>query len=78
MSCAKDLFNGDVLKSGLDNLGERNNILQGELIEFIWKESVANFVKAKRSGKNNVRFNPMFIKFKIYLRSKIQVYGECV
>ena len=71
MSCAEGLFDGDVLQSGLNDLGDRDTISQGELIEFLWKESVANFVKAKRSGKGNVRFDPVFIKFAIYLRSKV-------
>ena len=71
MTCATKLFDGDVLKDGMDDLEGRDCISQGELIQFLWKESINNFVKAKRCGKNNVRFDPIFIKFAIYLRAKV-------
>ena len=68
MSCAKGLFDGDILQSGLGDLGERDTILQWELIKFLQKELAANFLKTKRSRKSSIRFDLVFIKFVIYLR----------
>jgi len=71
MSCADRLFYEDMLEDGIDDLDERNTISQDDLVSFLWKESVANYTKSKNSGKKRVRFDPVFIKFAIHLRSKV-------
>jgi len=71
MSCVQGLFDRDVLKSELDDFVERVTISQGELIKFLWKKSVTDFMKTKTSGKSRVQFDPVSIKFSIYLRSKV-------
>ena len=70
MSCADGLFDDDKLAEGIKDLEGRDTISQDELISFSSKESVGNYIKAKKSGKKRVRFDPIFIKFAIYLRSK--------
>lgn len=46
-------------------------MLQNNLISYLWKQSIINFMKAKRSGKKSVWFDPVFVKFAIYLCSKV-------
>ena len=41
------------------------------LISFLWRDSVTNFLKAKKSGKKKIRFDQVFIMFAICLRSKM-------
>ena len=71
MSCASKLFDDDTLEVGLKDLEGRETIDQDELITFLWRQSVANFLKAKKSGRKSVLFDPVFIKFAVYLRSKV-------
>ena len=73
MSSASSLFGENSLKDGFDDLDGRGKIEHSDLISFLWKKSVENFTKAKKSGKRNVCFDPVFIKFAIYLRSKMNV-----
>jgi len=61
----------------------RGAIPQGDLIKFLWKQSVGNFLKAKKGGKNNVRFDPIFVQFAIYLRlrqirTRINILQVCL
>ena len=71
VECTSELFYDDMLAKELDKLDGRDTISQKELISFLWKELVSNYTKAKKSGKKSVRFDPVFIKFAIYLYSKV-------
>ena len=51
MTCAEGLFDGDAIKDGLMDLEGKESISQKALIEFRWKESCNNFVKAKKGER---------------------------
>ena len=48
VDCANGLFGEGIMADGLSDLEGRGTISQGDLISFLWKESVGNFVKAKK------------------------------
>lgn len=75
-----EIINADIFKKGKAFLDEkRDTIPQSELIEALWKMSYSNFLTAKKSGKKAVRFDPVFIKFAAYLKSRMDVgsYDFC-
>jgi len=68
---ACNLFDDDSLNASLEDIEGRGTISQSEMISFLWRESVTNFKRAKKSGKKRMRFDPVFLKFAIYLHYKV-------
>ena len=68
---ASGLFDGNTLSDGLTDIDGRGTMSQSKLIGFLWRESMANFERVKKNKKKRVRFNTVFLKFEIYLRSKV-------